>query len=194
MKKVLLFAFLLLAGVSFAQDKQGLKDSKTFTFYGVDFSKAKAYGANESLLEFKSAFEGINNLFINEQKKYDVSKAFKKETTLSLNAAKDLIDQIKNSDFQAENNSYSLSDDDAKALVKRLNTGSDKGYGVVLLAGLLNKGKPEATYDVVIFDISTKEILVKEKITSKARGFGLRNFWAASVHGTLKKVEKMKLY
>ena len=107
---------------------------------------------------------------------------------------KDLVDEIKNKEFVAESNDYSLSEDDVKTLLKKLDTSSDKGYGAVLFAGLLNKGKPEATYDVVIFDIASKKILIQKKITSKARGFGLRNFWAFSVHGTLKQVEKMKLY
>lgn len=194
MKKLLLFAFLFFAGLSYAQDKQGLIDSETLTFYGVDFSKAKVFGANESLSEFKAAFGGINNLFINEQKKYNVSKTFKKDVSLSLNAVKDLVDEIKNKEFVADSNDYSLSEEDVKALVKNLHTGSDKGYGAILFAGLLNKGKPEATYDVVIFDIASKEILVQKKVTAKAKGFGLRNFWAASVHGALKQVEKMKLY
>lgn len=194
MKKLLLLTFMVFAGLAYAQDKEGLKNSETLIFYGVDFSKAKVYAANESLSEFKAAFGGINTLFKSEPKKYDVSKFFKKDVSLSLNGVLERNDEIKNKDFQSETNDYSLSDEDVKALVKNLDTGSDKGYGAVLLAGLLDKGKPEATYDVVLFDIATKEIIVKEKVTAKARGFGLRNFWAFSVHGVLKSLEKKKLY
>lgn len=194
MKKLLLFTFLFLAGLAYAQDKQGLKDSETLTFYGVDFSKAKTYGTTETLSQFKDAFTGINNLFMSEPKKYDVSKFFKKESTLSLEPVMERINKIEEEGFTATANDYSLTDDDIKAMLSKLDTGSDTGYGAILFAGLLNKGKPEATYNVVLFDIATKEIIANEKITTKARGFGLRNFWAGSVHSALKKVEKMKLY
>lgn len=194
MKKLLLFTFLLFTGLTYAQNKQGLKDSETLTFYGVDFTKAKAYGAEESLNQFKGAFEGINSLFKNEPNKYNVSKFLKKDVALSLSSVLDLNERMQNKEFDAESNDYSLTTDDLKAMLKNLDTGSDEGYGAILYAGLLNKGKPEATYDLVLFDIATKEIIVQEKLSARARGFGLRNFWAASVLGVLKNAQKMKLY
>lgn len=90
-----------------------------------------------------------------------------------------------------ESDNYVLTHEEIASFIRKFNTGSDRGYGAILIAGLLNKSKNRATYTVVIFNIDTKEIVSQQQITSKARGFGLRNFWAGSVHATLKQIKNL---
>ena len=66
-----------------------------------------------------------------------------------------------------------------------------EGVGVVLVAKLLNKPMSKATYELITFDISTREILSKREVSGKAGGFGLRNYWAGSVYNIIKSI---KLY
>ena len=68
-----------------------------------------------------------------------------------------------------------------------------EGYGAVLIANILNKATNRATYDVVIFDITTGQVLCDQKVTRPAQGFGLRNFWAHSVHGALGSIKSLNL-
>nr|WP_129731077.1 hypothetical protein [Parabacteroides goldsteinii] len=192
MKQLMVLMFLFLASFVNAQEKANLKDIEELTFFGVDFSMAKVYGADETTEQFKDAFYGINTLFQREPKKYDLDKAFDAKVTLDLTTAQDLIEQIKKADFVAQDTGYELTDEEIAEHIRHFNTGDAQGYGAVFIAGLLNKGKGQATYNVVVFDIATKDIVLNKQFTEKARGFGLRNFWAYSVYKTLNKIKKIK--
>lgn len=192
MKQLMVLAFLFLAGLVNAQDKTSLKDIDKLTFFGVDFSMAKVYGADETAEQFKDAFYGINTLFQREPKKYDTAKAFDAAVTTDLETSRNLIEQIKKADLFASDDSYELTDEEIAEHIRQFNTGNANGYGAVFIAGLLNKGKTQATYNVVVFDIASKDILLNRQFTERARGFGLRNYWAYSVYKTLNKVKKIK--
>lgn len=191
MKKMMMFMFLLLAGLVHAQDKSSLKDIDELTFFGVDFSMAKVYGAEESAAQFKEAFTGINNLFLREPKKYDTAKAFKAVVTTNVTPSLKLIDSIDASTLFAESNNYSLSDEEIAEHLSKFDTRDAEGYGALFMAGLLDKGNNRATYTVVLFNIGTKEVIDSRSFTEKARGFGLRNFWAYPVYQTLGRIRKV---
>lgn len=190
MKKMMLFMFLLLTGLVQASDKAGLKDIDELTFFGVDYSMVKVYGADESAEQFKTAFTGINNLFLSEPKKYDTAKAFKTKVITNITTSVELIRKIESSSLFAESDNYSLSEDAIAGHIKWFDTGDAKGYGALLIAEFLNKGKHEGTYQVVIFDIETKKILESKQFTGDAKGFGLRNYWAGSVYKVLGQIKK----
>ncbi|WP_195438711.1 hypothetical protein [Parabacteroides goldsteinii] len=192
MKQLMVLAFLFLASLVNAQDKTSLKDIDKLTFFGVDFSMAKVYGADETAEQFKDAFYGINTLFQREPKKYDTAKAFDAVVTTDLETSRNLIEQIKKADLFASDDSYELTDEEIAEHIRQFNTGNANGYGAVFIAGLLNKGKTQATYNVVVFDIASKDIILNRQFTERARGFGLRNYWAYSVYKTLNKVKKIK--
>ena len=192
MKQLMVLAFLFLASLVNAQDKTSLKDIDKLTFFGVDFSMAKVYGADETAEQFKDAFYGINTLFQREPKKYDTAKAFDAVVTTDLETSRNLIEQIKKADLFASDDSYELTDEEIADHIRQFNTGNANGYGAVFIAGLLNKGKTQATYNVVVFDIASKDIILNRQFTERARGFGLRNYWAYSVYKTLNKVKKIK--
>ena len=61
------------------------------------------------------------------------------------------------------------------------------GRGFIVIAALLDKSVNRATYKIVLFDVETREILKEEEFTSKAGGFGLRNFWANTIYTLTKK-------
>ena len=192
MKQLRVLAFLFLTSLVNAQDKTSLKDIDKLTFFGVDFSMAKVYGADETAEQFKDAFYGINTLFQREPKKYDTAKAFDAVVTTDLETSRNLIEQIKKADLFASDDSYELTDEEIAEHIRQFNTGNANGYGAVFIAGLLNKGKTQATYNVVVFDIASKDIILNRQFTERARGFGLRNYWAYSVYKTLNKVKKIK--
>lgn len=192
MKQLMVLMFLFLTSLVNAQDKTNLKDIDKLTFFGVDFSMAKVYGADETTEQFKDAFYGINTLFQREPKKYDTAKAFDAAVTTDLETSQNLIEQIKKADLFTSDESYQLIGDEIAEHIRQFNTGNAQGYGAVFIAGLLNKGKTQATYNVVVFDIATKDIIFNRQFTEKARGFGLRNYWAYPVYKILNKVKKIK--
>ncbi len=180
MKKI--FLFLLCATGFTCLNAQS--DEGKYYVYGVDFTQAKVYAAQESPQQFAVAFEKINRLLIMEPRKYDFSRMLGRipeviiEPMLKRNSATDFQNLItltprgKDIDYPAIIGSYSLP--------------QTEGTGVVLIAKLLDKPNKEATYDLITFNIATREILSKKEVVGKVRGFGLRNYWASSIYRILK--------
>lgn len=189
MKKLTLLLCILLSMSAFAQNKEKLKDISEATFYGVDFSKAKVYGASESVYDFKAAFFSINQLFITEAKKYNVAKAFKMKIVTNLQEVEQKISAINEKDIMISQDSYKLDAAEISALIKAFPTEAKEGTGLIFVAELLDKSHNRGHYQVVFFDIATKNIIDSWSVNAKAGGFGLRNFWARSVYQVLKDVK-----
>jgi hypothetical protein len=187
MKNLVLVIVLLVSVCGFAQKKELLKDIEAVNFYGVDFSHAKVYGAKESGEQFKYAFQDINNLFITEAQKYDISKYLNKRTLgVYIEDVKARTSDIKSDNIVTTDAAYQLEDNTIKDIIKSLSIKEADGAGVIIIAERLSKAKNRGYFDVVFFDIETRNIIDSWKADGKAQGFGLRNFWAHSVLEALK--------
>ena len=80
------------------------------------------------------------------------------------------------------NQEYTLSEEEIKQVVDALPIQQEPGIGLVIIAKLLNKAKAYGSYQVVFFNTQTKEIVKDWATGGRARGFGLRNYWAGSIH------------
>lgn len=189
MKKLIVLLFLSVSLFSFGQDKSALKDIQSIKFYGVDYSQAKVFGADESPYQFKEAFRRINELFITEAKKYDVGKRLRKEVTeISLEAVNEVNAAINPDELMISKTSYSLSKEQVQAAIQALPIPQAPGTGMVFIAQFLDKSKNRGTYEVVFFNTQTKEIIEEWITEGKARGFGLRNYWAGSIRNAIEKL------
>lgn len=187
MKKLILFLFLTTSLFSFGQGKSALKEIQSIKFYGVDYSQAKVFGAAETPLQFKAVFERINELFITEAKKYDVGKQLKKEVTeISLDAVNQVNEAMNPAELMTSERSYSLTGEQIKAAIQALPIKKGPGVGMVFIAQFLDKSANMGTYQVVFFNTDNKEIIEEWVTEGKARGFGLRNYWAGSIYSALK--------
>ena len=190
MKKLILFLFLSTSLFCFGQGKSALKDIQSIKFYGVDYSQVKIFGADESPVQFKDAFRRINELFITEAKKYNVGKQLKKEVT---EIPLDAVNQVNENIDLAELMTCLLytsdaADEQIKAAINALPIQKTPGVGMVFIAQFLDKSNNRGTYEVVFFNTETKEIIEEWITDGKARGFGLRNYWAGSIYSALKKL------
>lgn len=178
--KKLLFIIACIFSVSILH-AQG--DTKYYV-YGVDFTHAKVYAAEESVEQFAQAFEGINMLLITEPEKYDFSFMLDSyRTTLSLDPMMKLLSSCDYSDLKTYNREFP--EIDCAQCVKSYELPQTEGMGVVLIAKLLDKPNKLAIYDVVIFDIATRDIVAEEEVVGYAGGFGLKNYWARTVYNIL---------
>ena len=75
-----------------------------------------------------------------------------------------------------------------KAAINALPIQKTPGVGMVFIAQFLDKSNNRGTYEVVFFNTETKEIIEEWITDGKARGFGLRNYWAGSIYSALKKL------
>ncbi|NLX67043.1 MAG: hypothetical protein GXZ19_09820 [Bacteroidales bacterium] len=192
MKKTVLITVVLFCMGALQQvsgQKENLKGISSISFYGVDFTYAKVYGAVETAQQFLVAFEGINNLLESEPVKYSASKTFGIPNAELFNRqVKREIDNISRTELFLGDNRYVVTDAEVDEVVKKIETEGDSQYGAVIICGLLNKTANYGTFTFVVFNQDTREIIFQQEKAGKARGFGLRNFWAGALLAAMKNV------
>lgn len=152
------------------------------TFCGVDFSEVRISGAKESPREFARAFDAMNELFLSQTEKYDVGRFTQlpiRETDLSA---------VLESQWQTCGEK--LTAGKIADIVRAYPLTEQSGRGAVMIASELNKTEKIATYYFVTFDMTTREIETCVEISGRPGGFGLRNFWANSIHEALRSYKK----
>lgn len=185
MKKLLLI-FACIFSISMLHAQSGEK----YYVYGVDFTQVKVCAAEESEEQFAQVFESINMLFIAEPEKYDCSDMLKCRTTIVIDPMMKLLSSCDYADLKVYSREFP--EIDYAQCVKSYELPQTEGMGVVLIAKMLDKPNRLAIYNVVLFDIATREIIAQEEVAGYAGGFGLRNFWARSVYNVLQSTRYKK--
>ena len=200
MKKLLL-SVLMIASVVIsanaqktAKKKSPIANIESISFYGVDFSQGKVYGATDEPEKLKKAFEEINGLFLSEPAKYNVAELTGKPVNkTNVQAVSASNSGVSANSVKTQDGSFTISEANIKTALKNLKIESgDSGTGFVVVAQQLNKTTQVGTFYMVFFDIKSRNIVSSFKLTGAASGFGLRNYWAASVYDAMKKVKKYK--
>lgn len=191
---------LLIAGLAaFNTQAQTLKEfftneSTPLTYLGVDFSATKIQGETATATEIKGKFEAINEVVINEAKKYDVQGAFKRSSiTNSVDVVKAVNDKVDADKIKTDNTadvSGTLKPEDIAKHVKDYNLSGKKGIGLVLIMDGMSKSEKEANMYVTLVDMAAKKVLFTQRMTGKAMGFGFRNYWAYTVYKVLNDIDK----
>lgn len=196
------FAAIVISQTAFAQTKADIFDeSKTITWLGLDFSQTKFIGqatqfenagkiTNE---KFKEEYTvAWNQLFVNEQKKYDVAKALhrssvKYDIDVALNANAALTQK----DFFSNNPSdFKLLDESKIAdVVKKYDFKNNTGVGLIFYVEGMSKGNGSAGMWVTFVDMGSKTVLLTKYMTGKPGGFGFRNYWAKPFRTVLDDIE-----
>jgi hypothetical protein len=165
------------------------------TYLGVDFTQAKVNGhIDYDLGEMvKWHFANINNLVLNEPKKYDLPKFFHKSEVLTdisfveAHNKKIDADKLKSSGEDKELTTASL-----EKLVKGYSFGNKKGMGVMLVVESMDKIKEQGILHIVFVDMNNSKLLFSEKFITKPAGFGVRNYWAKIIYNVMDKIGDSK--
>lgn len=158
-------------------------------FYGIDYTQAKLFASTDKPKQIKISLIRINELLISEKENYDISK-FVKTTIDGVNIEGVTL---RNSEINEEailtqsNEDIFVSEDLTKQIVKSLVISEKEGTGYLFIAKLLNNKKKLGQYDIVAFDIATRDIIYIKPAKGKAKGFGIRNFWAGSIRKMISK-------
>ncbi len=198
------FATLLFCGISQSAFSQSLNEffnnsELKLTYLGIDFSKARLINAETAnSFDIRNRLYGsINDVVINEPKKYDISGAFHKSNVSSnLSAVKARVEKINAEEIVSSNTSDfdRLKESDITSVVKSLDIEKKSGIGLLFVMEGMKKvdKKGEASIWVVLLDMQSKKVLMTERIVSKASGIGFRNYWASTIKETLDEIEKKK--
>lgn len=195
-----LFAAMLLFIGTQPASAQTLKEffnssEVPLTYLGVDFTQAKVFNdiaANAMDIRDRQ-FAAINQVIINEPKKYDFQKAFSKSTVTNdisfVNA--------KNAKIDAEKIIEANSADEMRfkkatieSIVKGYNFKGKKGIGLMFIMESMNKASAQGAMYVTLIDLASGKVLLTERMTAKAAGFGFRNYWAKTIAEVLKDIQK----
>lgn len=199
---ILSLVMVLLCGSLQTLTAQTVKDvfnsSETPIFYlGVDFTLAKLIDASETALDVRDRnYPAINDLIVNESKKYDLAGAFHKNNIdhdLSMVNKKNA--QINAEEIKSTNSvDYNrLNEDDIKKLVKSWNFAGKKGVGLILVVEGMSKARKGASMWVTLVDMGSKKVLMTERMEGKTgMAFGFRNYWANPIRDVIEDIEKKK--
>ena len=199
-----LIALLLMSGISTQSFSQSLKEffnnsEMQLTYLGIDFTKARLINVPDAnSFDIRNRLYGsINDLVVNEPKKFDIAGAFHKSNVSSnLTAVRAKNDKINAEEIVSSNTDdfYRLKEADIAAVVKALNIDKKSGIGLLFVMEGMKKmdKKGVASIWVVLVDMQSKKQLMAERFETKATGIGFRNYWASTIKETLEEIEKKK--
>ncbi len=195
--------FLLLSGSAISQntyhgppEKMDLVfQTRHATWFGLDFSNAYflnslKFGNPETLKNY--LFKAWNILILAEKDKYDIGKAFYKDSiTFSLENVTERYKKVNVFDriIDDPNKALHLTVENVKEIIREYHfKPEEKGLGIVFIVESFDKFEQTGYYWVTLFSIEDKEVLLTERMSGKSSGFGLKNYWAGSYYHVLKNI------
>ena len=192
MKKNVLTLFICLLGLcASAQNKLNLSGITSLTNFGIDYTLAKVLGGKESAHQYWATYADINEYFIEKPKMYDIGKrlGIPIEVT-SLEAVNQVNKKINPDLIKTEETQYMPTEEQIAEAVKKLPILSqEEKYGIVMFCLFMNNQKDIATYQFVIFNTKTREIIEQWTNSGNAMGLSLKSYWGYSVLSALKKIK-----
>ena len=192
MKRILLSLIAILCiSMGYAQNQFNLSEVKSLTNYGIDFTIAKVYGGKETGHQYWSTYADINELFIMKPKMYSIDNRLGIPVdATSLEAVNQANKKINPDKILTDNPKYMPTEEQIQEAVKNLPILSqEEKIGIVMIALFLNKEEDRGTYQFVIFNTKTREIIEQWTNSGKGLGIGLKNYWGVSVYNAIKKTK-----
>lgn len=193
----LCFSLFFLATLTKAQNTmQALfAGNAKLTFLGTDFTHTKFVGAAgfpDPAAIKNQHIKSWNSLLVLEPKKFSLQSAFKiKDTTRYETNIDDLTRINLNADVESNltETPQTLTEADVKKIVAGYQLSPNEGVGIAYIAENMDKNKEEMSLWVTFIDLGSKKVLHTERVTGKAGGFGLRNYWAGAIYKVNKSIE-----
>lgn len=192
MKKALSTLFVCaFSVVCMAQNKFKLADIPSLTNYGIDYTQAKVYGGKDTGYQYWITYQDINELFIAKPKTFSIEKRLGIPVdVISLEAVNEVNKKINPDHILTRDANYMPTEGQIADAIRNLPIFSqEEKYGIVMLCLFMNKEKDLATYQFVVFNTKTREIIEQWTNTGKGLGIGLKNYWGHSVYSALKKIK-----
>jgi len=194
-------ALSLILLFSFTVQSQSLKDyfsneGTNALYLGIDFTLNKVIDdANANVTDIRDRqYNGLNDLVVNEPKKYDLKEAFHRSSDVdhdlgimndrNVKSNADAIKSTSTSDF------HRLKEADIQSLVSGIDFKGKKGLGILMVSEAMGKGEKAIAMWVAFVDMNNKKVLLTDRIEGKiGMGFGFRNYWAKTFANMLKSVQ-----
>ena len=207
MKRILKTNWLILISIFCCNAQsltaQGIKDvftsSETSILYlGIDYTQARLIGGTPGTgTQVRDLYPAINNVVINEPKKYDLQGAFHKSLiNSSLGIVTKRNKEINGEDIlSAESSDYNrLKEEDINNLVKGIDFEKKKGIGLLFIVEAMKKVDKDGVSSiwVTLVDMGANKVLMTERMEGTGGGIGFRNFWASTIFNVIETIDKKK--
>jgi len=205
MKKIALFLLVILtANIAHGQTKADIFGKMPITWLGVDFTQLKFIGTAD---QFKDAgqitnsdmrnkyFPGWNNLFVSEEKKYNVADAVNRDNVkYAIDVTGDANSKSDGNYFTPNASDYQLlTADKISSLISKYDFKGNMGLGMLFFVDGMSKDKEEASIWITFVNMEDKTVLLTKQVSAGAGGFGFRNYWAKSFFNVLKDMNLKKM-
>jgi hypothetical protein len=161
-------------------------EKKQLLWCGVDFSLARFMGTfavagNKAKLtpqELKGYFEIWNNRIVNETDKVNFSSCLGFQQTIQAieitKKTNNRVDSSKMILFEY----YNIKEGQIDSVIKTYDIHpGQRGLGLSFIVEYLDKVHTQASMYAVFFNVETKQVVFKQKITSEPAGVGQSNYW-----------------
>ncbi len=163
------------------------------TWLGADFSHCKIQDYLDCDPDrFAMMFvPAINNLTIAEPAKFDFAKYLKKSSFTSDLSAVTKSNETIQPDQMTQDTQKKLDDATINSIVSGYDLKDKEGIGAVIIYESLSKKNLYASMYFTYVKMPEGKVILSKHVAEKPIGFGLRNFWAATIFGFLKDYEKI---
>ncbi len=189
MKKHLLFLMVIVSiTILHAQDASLVWSSQTMSWFGVDFTKVKVLGLEDSPHKIRDEyFKPWNDVTID----MDLTKLFSKNAVYKDPNGITKENLARETETMNTGEEIELTDGVIADRVKQMSTGSKKvGLGLVFIAQSLNKAIGNGIFHVVFFDIASRKVVWHKKLTGKASGSNPKTAWGGAVKDVFNQIDK----
>lgn len=193
-KTFLLLLFFAVSSVAMQTPDPIVFSSSSLVWCGLDFSQVKCVGRegfNDPYQIKNRFFKSWNELVLVESKKYNVQEFYQKSRLINNLSVVTERNEIPEVDELVVDQAHFLEEGQLQNIIREYNFNDvTEGLGLVYVVESLNKSLQQASVYVVFFDLSSKEILWKQKYIGAPTGFGFRNYWAGAFYKVMKASEK----
>jgi len=193
---ILLLLFALTFFSATGQTKSDIFTQTPVTWLGLDFTQLKFIG---SANQFKGEgavtnevmrdkyFKGWNQLFITEQKKYNIASAVNRSSVTYAIEITEAANSHSTANYFTDNptDDQLLTKKKIADLIGNYDFQGKTGLGLLFFVEYMDKNQAEASIWVTFVNMETKTVLLTKQETGKAGGFGFRNYWAKSFYNVL---------
>ena len=177
-------SLVLAVGIAMAQTS--MKEVRSVTFYGVDFTKAKVVGAEYRATDMIRAFGNTNQAFMNEPNRFNVAKALKVAIErMQLTTVRERNLAIPYDALSTVEVAEALSEEQVAEVVAAYPEGS--GYGALILGEEINGATSQVRLRMVVFDRTSREIVYQRVADIEVEGTTPRELWTEGIYIFLKK-------
>jgi len=154
-------------------------------FYGLDFSEAKFYGGSgltsPGTMQDKY-MPALNELMIDERRRYDVAKSYqKKNVEYYFDIADDINARLNIDDHYTNETIEELSEEQIAQAIERYQDTKHHSLGLVYLIHKVNHSSNLISLKIVFFDIDSHKVIFVKRASGTMKGFSIRNYYAGGI-------------